>query len=216
MKNFQDELEKLIQKIKLYNSQNDIKQIFEEIKKESNFVYSLDKMKKLKDIILKLGKLEPNNELIKKMITEYDDLHLFLEQHSKIRISVLGLYSTGKSTILNYIIGKDILPTNYDECTKRSVIIRYHEKEQPELYKTTFKKKLDYYYFEENPQLICYGVNDVKKKLDILNKTEVKFEESFYLLKIKIKLFDDFKFDKNLKKKIELIDFPGLHTKIIF
>ncbi len=32
-------------------------------------------------------------------------------------------------------------------------------------------------------------------------------------MKIKIKLFDDFKFCKDLKAKIELIDFPGLHTK---
>ena len=141
LKNFKDELEKLIQKIKLHNSQNDINKIFEEIKKQSNFVYSLNKMKKLKDIISKLEQLEPNNELIKKIITEHDDLLLFLEQHSKIRISVLGLYSSGKSTILNYIIGKDILPTSYDECTKRSVIIRYHEKDEPELYKTIFKKK---------------------------------------------------------------------------
>ena len=32
-------------------------------------------------------------------------------------------------------------------------------------------------------------------------------------MKIKIKLFDDLQFDQDLKRKIELIDFPGLHTK---
>ena len=199
--------------MKLDYSLNDINKIFEEIKKQHTFNYSINKMKQLKEILLKLEKLEPNNEFIKKIIKDYEELMIFLKKHSKIRISTLGLYSSGKSTILNYIIGKNILPTSEDECTKRSVIIRYHDKDEPELYKTAFKKKSDYYYFEDGEKPICFGTEEIKNKLKLLNETEINFEESFYLLKIKIKLFDDFKFDKNLKSKIELIDFPGLHTK---
>ena len=97
LKNFKDDLEQLIKKINLDYSKNDINNIIEEIKNKSNFMYSINKMKKFKEILLQLEKLEPNNEFIKKIMIDYEDLINFLEIHSKIRISVLGLYSSGKS-----------------------------------------------------------------------------------------------------------------------
>jgi len=170
----------------------------------------------LGNIVSRLLELEPNNEFIKKIMEDYKYLLNYIEKDSKISIPFLGLYSSGKSTILNCIIGNNILPIHSDECSKRGIIIRYHYKSTPELYKTSFIKKLDYYYFEDCNNLICSGTEDIKKKLEYLNKTSAKFEDSFYILKIKIKFFDDFKFNDGLKNKIQLIDFPGLNTEYKF
>ena len=213
LKDFKNQIEELKKKLQIDYSSNNTNKIIEKFQNQSNFMHLINKIKELKKIILELERLEPNNDFIKKRIKENDELLTYLDKDSKIRISILGLYSSGKSTILNNIIGLDILPTHSDECTRRGVIIRYHNKTEPELYKTKFIKKLDYYYFEENESLICKGFSDVQKKLENLNKTQVTFEKSFYILKIKIKLFDDFNFDKKIKNKFEFIDFPGLHTK---
>ena len=45
----------------------------------------------------------------------------------KLRIAFIGNINVGKSTVLNCIIGRDILPTKENECTNRGIIIS-HEK----------------------------------------------------------------------------------------
>ena len=167
----------------------------------------------MKDIIDRLSILEPDHKFIKDVANNYNDLKIYINKDSKIRIALLGLYSSGKSTILNTIIGKNILPTNSNECTKIGIIIRYHKEDKPELYKTKFIPKLDYYIFEDSNEPICSGFNDVKKKLKELNRVNEKFEDSFYILKIKIEFYDEYQIEDELKEKIELIDFPGLHTE---
>ena len=193
-------------------SNNDFYDIMDKIKKMNDFNYSSEKINDLKKIIVKLGELEPDNNFIKNIIKGYDDLIEFINKDKKIRIAVLGLYSSGKSTILNCLIGKKILPTSSDECTRRGIIIRYHNKDDPELYKTKFIQKLDYYSFQDSDQPLCSGFKVVHQKLNELNKINDNFENSFYILKIKIQFFDDYLNDE-LKEKIELIDFPGLRTE---
>ena len=135
-------------------------------------------MKKKKNMVIKpLLMLEPNNNFIKRIEKNYDDLVNFLNNDRKIRIALLGLYSSGKSTILNSLIGKQILPTSSDECTNRGIIIRYHNKDEPELYKTKFIKKSDYYIFEDNNEIHSKGFDKVKKELEILNKVNCNFED---------------------------------------
>ena len=186
----------------------------EKIKKKNDFKYSTERINKLEDIIVRLSELEPDNEFIKRVVEEYYALVNYINKDSKIRIALLGLYSSGKSTILNTIIGKNILPTNSNECTKRGIIIRYHNNDIPQLYKTKFikKEKLDYYLFEDSNEPVCSGFNDVKKELEKLNEDNKNFEDSFYILKIKIEFYDEYNIEDELKEKIELIDFPGLHT----
>ena len=58
-----------------------------------------------------------------------------MNKDSKIRIALLGLYSSGKNTILNTVIGKYILPINSNECTKRGILIRYHNNDIPKYIK---------------------------------------------------------------------------------
>ena len=168
----------------------------------------------MKDIIVWLSELEPDNKFIKGFVEEYNHLVNYINKDSKIRIALLGLYSSGKSTILNTIIGKNILPTNSNECTKRGIIIRYHNSDIPQLYKTKFikKEKLDYYLFEDSNEPVCSSFDNVKKELEKLNEDNKNFEDSFYILKIKIEFYDEYNIEDELKEKIELIDFPGLHT----
>ena len=115
-------------------------------------------MNSIKNMVINpLLMLEPNNNFIKRIEKNYDDLVNFLNNDRKIRIALLGLYSSGKSTILNSLIGKQILPTSSDECTNRGIIIRYHNKDEPELYKTKFIQKLDYYSFQDSDKPLCSG-----------------------------------------------------------
>ena len=187
--------------------------IIEKIKIEKDFQYFYNKINELKPIIEKLIHFEPDDNFIKKIKKGYDDLLEFINKDKKIRIALLGLYSSGKNTILNNLIGENILPVSSDECTRRGIIIRYHNKNIPELYKTKFIPKSDYYYFEDSINPLGSGFKEVYNKLEELNKINDKFEESFYILKIKINFYDEYNIDNELKEKIEFIDFPGLHSE---
>ena len=70
----------------------------------------------------------------------------------KIRVAFIGNINVGKSTVLNCIIGRDILPTRETECTYRGIIISHENSNIFKLYKTKLVKRgkdLDeYYYFE--------------------------------------------------------------------
>ena len=50
----------------------------------------------------------------------------------------------------------------------------------------------------------------IKKQLKELNNKQLKFEDIFFILKIKIELFDYLNSDNELKNKNKLIDFPWI------
>ena len=56
-----------------------------------------------------------------------------------IFIPFIGQVSVGKSTIINSIIGRQILPINSCECTRRGIIIKYWDKEETKMSKALFK-----------------------------------------------------------------------------
>ena len=154
------------------------------------------------------------------MKKNYDSLTYFIYNYRKIRISLLGGYSTGKSSFLNCLIGKDILPCDLNRCTNRGIIIRHNENENSQLFKTKFIKveNPDYCYFQEEKEPICQGDEEIKKKLIELNNEKLDFENSFVVLKIPLKMFSELDiryshFKKTLMEKIELIDYPGLDMK---
>ena len=212
---YKKSLDDIMDKLKKNNNNNFIfNKSMIKLKQKNDFKLSLEKMKSIKNMILEpLLKIEPNNKFIKKMEENYNGLVKLLIHDRKIRIALLGLYSSGKSTILNALIGKKILPTSNDIWTNRGIIIRYHDKDEPELYKTKFIQKSDYYFFEDSNEPVCTGFDNVKKELEKLNKVNEKFEDSFYILKIKIEFYDEYQIENELKERIELIDFPGLHTE---
>ena len=160
------------------------------------------------------------DEKINNLINEIAELIKFLKIYNVIFIPFLGPSNAGKSTIINGIIGKDILPTKLNECTKRGILIRYSNSDDICIYKSDFIQKNDIfgkinYWFRSNLEtdLIGKGEDVVKNTLNSLNcDYNDKEKDSFYYIKTRIKLFDDMGLNDSLKNMIYFIDFPGFGT----
>ena len=177
-------------------------------------------LERIKNNILIKSKTEEKIIInLKEISTTIDIIKFF----NIILIPFLGEVNSGKSTIINGIIGEDILPTGLEECTKRGIIIGYSNTEQDEIdIRNIFfkhKKILEdtTYYFEPEEEIIGKGLNQVKETLRSLNYEYNKNEkDSFYYIRTRIKLFDELGLDDSLKKIIYLIDLPGFGTDNIF
>ena len=162
-----------------------------------------------------------NIDVINNLIKEIGNTIETLNTYNVIFIPFLGEINSGKSTIINGIIGENILPTGLKECTKRGIIIRYTSN-QTTIRKANFKNQIinnkSKYYFEvEDEDIIGTGKKQVKDILKGLNcNFNEKEEDSFYYIKTRIKLFDEMGLDNSLKKIIYLIDLPGFGTENIF
>ncbi len=161
-----------------------------------------------------------DNKQIQNLSFEVKKLIEYLKIYDVIFIPFLGASNAGKTTIINGIIGKDILPCDLNECTKRGIIIRYTDSNETTIRKANFREEFffnkPYYYFEAD-HVIGRGEYQVTETLKGLNYDFNKNEEdSFYYIKTRIKLFDDMGLDKSLKEMIYLIDFPGYGTGNVF
>ena len=153
------------------------------------------------------------------MIKEISKLIESLKTYNVIFIPFLGESNVGKSTIINGIIGKEILPTYSNECTKRGILIKYDSNETS-IYNTKFEAETNFlgnvnYFFhvKSKSDLIGKGEKIVKDTLNSLNYDfNEKEKDSFYYIKTRIKLFDDIGLNESLKEMIYLIDFPGFGT----
>ena len=162
---------------------------------------------------------DSNIEEIQNLSNEVQKFIEYLKIYDVIFIPFFGASNAGKSTIINGIIGKDLLPCDLRECTKRGIIIRYSD-EEPVIKKADFLEEnflnRKYYYFELD-NIIGRGEYQIQQTLKGLNyKFNEKEEDSFYYIKTRIKLFDDLGLDKSLKEMIYLIDFPGYGTGNFF
>ena len=165
---------------------------------------------------LKKSKIDINK--IQKLINKITDTLEFLRLSDQIFIPILGPSNAGKTTIINGLIGRNILPTDLKECTKRGILISYSDQEDDEIsvYKSNFKegKIIDkpYYYLEEGYK-IGKGLKQVNDLLKGLNYEFTNIEEDcFYYIKTRIKLFDELGLNDSIKRQIYLIDFPGYGT----
>lgn len=136
----------------------------------------------------------------------------------KIRISFIGNISVGKSSVLNCIIGQNILPTKDSECTYRGVILRHKEDNNYKLYRTkliTRGEGLDeYYYFEDEPKWHCNGILKIKDYLNNKNNDKnIGDEDAYIVITGRLKIFDFIKLDKKIINKIEFVDLPGPDRK---
>ena len=134
----------------------------------------------------------------------------------KIRIAFIGNISVGKSTVLNSIIGEDILPTKESECTYRGIIIKYKDIDDFLLYRTqpkTIAKGAgyeEYEVFEDDNEPYCFGIENIKSYLKNKNSDyDIKEKDAFIVIQGRLKIFDFIKLDEELIKKIEFIDLPG-------
>ena len=187
---------------KIDNISEGLMKFYEEYKKQGVKQYNLDRLKRYINSsvgILKTSKL--------------------------LYIPMLGVSNAGKSTILNGIIGKKILPAQKNECTKKGILIRHWDKNYAVIRKTRFKiknfekkrfnenDKDNIYYFEPEEDIITAGIENIHRVLEGTNGEFTKKEEDFfYEIDINIKFVNDLKIEESLKEKICFIDLPGFGT----
>ncbi len=126
---------------------------------------------------------------------------------------MLGVSNAGKSTILNGLIGYNILPAKKKECTKKGILIRYWENDYPVIRKTRFFSDNNKYYFLSEKEIIANNVEDIQNILSGLNGKFTENEEDFfYEIDINIKFVKDAEIEDSLKERICFIDLPGFGT----
>ena len=176
----------------------------------------------LKELSNHLEKLKINIQKNKNVIDIIRKLIDYLNTFNIIFIPFLGPTNAGKTTIINGIIGKDLLPTGMRECTKRGIIIAYGNVNDDDMFiaNISFEKEKylnEHKFYFQRKSIIGKGLAQVKDTLNGLNNKFPKSEkDSFYYIKTKIKLYDELGLDENLKKMIYLIDFPGFGTENFF
>ena len=132
-------------------------------------------------------------------------------------IPLIGLSGSGKSTILNDIIGYNLLPEGSGECTKKGILISHWDYDIPIIRKAKLISentgdKNDICYFEFNNDIIAEGVENVRKILYAINGNFTdKEEDFFYIINVKIQFLDYFS-DNTIKEKICFVDLPGYGT----
>ena len=136
----------------------------------------------------------------------------------KIRLCFIGNISVGKSTVLNCIIGDDLLPSKDDECTYRGIIIKHKDIPKPRLFRAKMiiiceNTGADYYKFEEVEQY-CEGTEKIKAYLNNKNNDKnFNDKDTFIVIHAKLKIFDFIKLEDKYLNKVEFVDLPGHNRK---
>ncbi len=210
---FSESTKEIINYFKFYKKETTTG-ILKEIKSKKKSDLDIN-IEKLNDIFNKLKQYIDEDENDKNSNTAIINSNLrklekYIKNGKNIYIPFIGISSAGKSTILNCIIGFQLFPESDKECTTRGIIIKYGK--EVELFEVKVQTVKNFYVFEED-KLISKGVKKVQDYLKCLNYQYGKDESKyFYLIKTPIKLFDDYKFNDELKEKILLVDLPGCDT----
>ena len=185
-------------------------------KDESNHI-NLSTVEELENFLNETFKIiDPKNEMENFRISLQSLRENILGK--KLRIAFIGNISVGKSTVLNSIIGQEILPTKESECTYRGVILRHKNIENFRLYRTKLITRgtgLDeYYYFETSQNSYCEGVSNIISYLKNKNNDKnISDEDAYIVITGRLKIFDFIKLDEKLINIIEFIDLPGPDRK---
>ena len=166
----------------------------------------------LGNLINKMGILFPDNvieksENIKEIMNSMKNFNSFYI-NNKIRIIFIGQISSGKTSLLNTIIGNNynILQTTLSECTKCIYIIKYSK--TISFCESELKYNKYGSYFEDKNDTMIYDINEIKNKITKLNE-EASFK--YYTLYVPIESLESIKFKEN----IELIDLPGIKKNLL-
>lgn len=152
--------------------------------------------KSLEDLIRKLNNLatEQDNFLVKKMCDNLtDDLN-----KEEYRITVVGQFSSGKSTFINALIGRDILPHGVSETTATITYI-HNVKEDDELI-----GKAVVVFRDDKTETISIKENS-SALVDYLTTTSAKCNVA-----TDIRHVDLYVHFKGIDAKLVIIDTPGL------
>ena len=166
----------------------------------------------LKPLVEKLSEEGKGLTTFENLKKEFELLEFFIKKDKKLRIPLFGGYSTGKSSLLNCIIGKKILPEGNQVTTRKIIVIRNNEENKFTLSKANLVPTNDneYYCFEDGE--VIENLDTPEKIYKFLQKeNENKNDDNmFYLLKAPIFLFKKMNLSKEILNKIEFIDFPGI------
>ena len=129
---------------------------------------------------------------------------------------VIGMISSGKSSILNALFNMDYLEATPEVTTKIVTIIRYNTQvKNPKFFKLILKKEENnnYSFYKKNDSEII-GKEKIRDEVKRLNKElqqkEPKYEDIFYMLEIGQVNFIEEEFLKNN----DLADVPGVSENI--
>lgn len=151
-----------------------------------------------------------NNQAIESLNNKFSEIKNYSAKQYLSSLLLIGEYSSGKSSFINSLIGLnvDLLPVKSTECSQIAIIVRYTEKmDNITLYSVIIEKSEKFGINFREDEKIAEGLINVKNKIALLNENKIF---NYYILYTPIKAFEDLNFDLELKKKIELIDFPGL------
>ena len=124
-----------------------------------------------------------NHEYIENISKEFSFFEEFIIKEIKIRIPTIGCYSSGKSSLINSIIGKDILPVSTEISTNVGLIIKYNKSlddvllQQVKLVKSENKIE-NYFYFQDINEPIFTKFNNLKEIIALINNA-YKYENKF-------------------------------------
>ena len=150
------------------------------------------------------------------IVEKYDNINELIEKikifnnfydNNNIRILFIGMISSGKTSLLNSIIGNNynILQTTVKECTKCIYRIKYSK--DIRFCESKIIENENGSYFKDIKGTEINDITQIKNKIQNLN-IESKFKA--YTLYIPIEGLEPFKFKEN----IELIDLPGIKKEI--
>ena len=132
---------------------------------------SIEQFQKLKPIVKELYKNGKSFETFKNLKEEFKLIEFFIKKDKKLRIPLFGCYSTGKSSTLNCIIGKKILPEGNQVTTRKIIVIRNGDENKYVLSETNFvKTNEDYYCFEDGKELLSKDESNYKDIYDFIKK----------------------------------------------
>lgn len=132
------------------------------------------------------------NKIITKDV--YDDL-ISRIQNNEFRITIVGEFSSGKSTLIDALIGKDILPHSTSETTATLTYI--HSVEQGH----AKENKAEIFFSDGNTKLVDFST--LKEYVTAFSKTVDVFS--------KIEYVDIFVHIDNFDNNIVIVDTPGLN-----
>jgi len=146
-------------------------------------------------------------------------LNFYSSKNLSFKLLLLGKYGSGKSSLLNSIIGYDLnlLETNNEICTKNVFIIKYcKDKESISMYKCNIKNIFENFFISEEREKIAIGKENVKKEIEKLNKININdnnsIELNYYIIHTPIESIDKMDINEEIKFQIEFIDLPGFDT----
>ena len=107
----------------------------------------------------------------------------FFRKEVKIRIPTIGCYSSGKSSLINSIIGINLLPVSKEISTNVGIIIKYTKSlndirlEQVKIIKSENKLE-NYFFFQDFNEPIYTKFNNLKEVISLINNA-YKYENKF-------------------------------------